>query len=474
MRPTAVLGLGLAGVLACGDPAAPTTGEPGLATVNGALRPVVSPGQLAGWSGFGFGAEQGAGALLVTTAAGLIAIPVLEWSDVGILAQLPNDVTSGPTWVVTPPDSLGPVPLTVRPAAVFTPGVRLWAEAAALPQARAAAGAAALLYPGDGGVAAVTVLFGGVLPDGSLSDSTHLGQVDQTGRITGWVGAPDTVIPAPRRDHAMAGGDPSNSRINRRNIAEEVENVAYLIGGRDAAGIVATVQGLGVSGTGRYSFWSPMTPLPGARAGATAIVAFGSLIVLGGYGPDSLALPEVSVATITSDGTLNGWFPGPSLPEGRAYAAAALAGHTLFLVGGELGLVDPAAVGDTANLTGTVLAIRLSPRTGSFLDSAWAVAPPLLHPRARHAAFVLDDALVVAGGVYAGMPGTGESEYATVAPDGTLGPFVELPPPTLAELAGAPAWSLAPSLLMARDGAWRISLLGGFTPTGPTARTWTQ
>ena len=474
MRPTAVLGLGLIGLLACGDPAIPTVGEPGLTTVNGARHPVVSPGQVAGWSGFGFGAEQGTGVLLVTTAGGLVAIPVIEWSDVGILAQLPGDVTSGPTWVVTAGDSLGPLPLTVRPTAVFTPGVRAWTEAAPLPQGRAAAGAAALLYPGDAGVSAITVLFGGVLPDGSPSDSTHLGQVDQDGRITGWVPAPDTVIPEPRRDHAMAGGDPSNSRINRLNIANEVENVAYLIGGRAAAGVVATVQGLGVSATGQYSLWSPMTPLPGARAGATAIVAFGNLIVIGGYGPDSLALPDVSVAAIADDGSLNGWFDGPRLPEGLAYASVALQGQTLFVTGGERGLVAPGGVTDTASVTGSVVTIRLSPRSGSFLDSVWTAAPSLLHPRSRHAAFALDDALVVTGGVYAGMPGTGESEYAAVAADGTLGAFSELPPPTIAALAGAPVWSFAIPRLMARDGAWRASLLGGATTAGASARTWTQ
>jgi hypothetical protein len=475
MRRAVAVGLGLSGLLACGDPAVPTTADPGLTTVNGARHPVVSPGELAGWSGFGFGAEQGTGVLLVTTAAGLTATPVIEWSDVGILARLPGDLVSGPTWVVSAGDSLGPVPLTVRPAAVFTPGVRVWAEAAALPEARAAAGAAALLYPGDAGVTAVAVLFGGARADSALSDATHLGQVDQNGRITSWAAAPDTVIPASRRDHAMAGGDPSNSRITRLNGGGEAEAVAYLIGGRDAGGgVLATVHGLAVSATGGYGLWSPLTPLPGARAGATAIVAFGNLIVIGGYGPDSLALPDVSVAAIADDGTLNGWFDGPRLPEGLAYASVALQGQTLYLTGGERGLIAPGGVADTAALTGTVVMIRLSPRSGSFLDSAWTAAPSLIHPRSRHAAFVLDDALVVTGGVYAGVPGAGESEFAPVAADGTLGAFAELPPPTIATLAGTPVWSAATPRLMARDGTWRASLLGGATTAGAGARTWTQ
>jgi hypothetical protein len=274
----------------------------------------------------------------------------------------------------------------------------------------------------------------------------------------------------------MVGADPTNSRIDRQTEAGAEESVAYSIGGRDAAGaVLADVEGIAISAAGGYGLWSRLTPLPGARAGATALVAFGNVIVIGGYGPGSRALPDVSLAAITSDGTLNGWFDGPPLPEGRAFAAAALVGRTLFVTGGERDSITPAAVSDTAGLTGTVFAIRLSPQTGAFLDSVWTtVATPLLHPRSRHAAMALDDALVVTGGVYAGMPGTGESEFSVIAPEGTPGPFAETPPPTLATLAGAPAWSFAAPRLLARDGTWRATVLGGATTAGPTARTWTQ
>lgn len=475
MRCAALATLAALGLPACGEPTIPTGVVPTLLSVNGARQPVVDSGQVAGWAGVGFGAVQGSSILLVNTAGGLTPLTPIEWSDVAILARLPTDIASGPTLIVTGADTLGPLFLLVRPPASYAPGARAWFEGTALPEPLAATAAAGVAYPGSDGIAALTVLFGGARGDGTISNTTHIGQMDQNGGITAWAAAPDTVVPPERHDHAMAAADPANSRIDRQNAAGEVEGVVYLIGGRDADNsVLPSVHGLAVSLSGAYGLWSVLTPLPGARAGTAAIVAFGNLIVLGGYGPDSLASRLVSVASIAADGTLNGWFAGPPLPEGRAYAAAAVSGQTLFLVGGELGVIDPAGVADTLSLTGTVFAIRLSPRTGSFLDSAWTTAGALLHPRSRHGAWVVDDALLVSGGQYAGLPGAGESEYATVAAGGVLGSFVELPPPTIAELAGAPAWSFGVPMLMTREGAWRATVLGGATPAGPAARIWSQ
>jgi hypothetical protein len=475
MRLATLAALAALGLPACDDPTVPTGADPELQAVNGARQPVVDSGQVTGWAGVGFGAEPGSNVLLVTTAAGLTPLAPSQWSDLGILARLPPDIASGPTYVVTAADTLGPIPLLVRPPVSFTPGARVWAEGAALPEPLAGLAGAGLAYPGSAGIDALAVLFGGLRTDGTISSTTYIGQVDQDGRIVAWAAAPDTVVPPARHDHAMAAADPTNSRIDRRNGVGDAEGVAYLIGGRDAANsILPSVHGLAVSASGAYGLWSALTPLPGARAGAAAIVVFGNLIVMGGYGPDSLASRRVSVASIAADGTLNGWFEGPALPEGRAYAAAAVSGQTLFLVGGELGLVDPAGVTDTAAVTGTVFAIRLSPRTGSFQDSAWTTAGTLLHPRSRHGAWVLDDALVAAGGVYAGMPGAGESEYAPVTTDGALGTFAESPPPTMAELAGAPAWSTGLPTLMTRVGTRRATPLGGATPAGPSSRIWSQ
>lgn len=455
--------------LACGDAAAPIGGLPALRAVNGAVHPRVQPGEVAGWSGFGFGASQGEGAVLVTTAGGLVAAEVIDWSDGGITARLPDDVVSGATWVVAGPDTLGPLALLVQAPTPFDPASRQWSEGPALPESRTGAAAAALHYPVETGLSARVVLFGGRRTDGTLSDATHLATADAEGRITAWTAAPDTVVPSGRVDHALAAADRTNAPL-------EIEGVAYLIGGRDPTdALLSSVQGLAVGAGGEYGLWTPLTSLPGVRAGAAAIVAFGNLFVVGGFGADSLASRDVRYTAVNPDGTLTGWFTGPSLPEGLAYAALAVAGQTLYVVGGQRGAVDPAGVGDTASLGGAVYAIPLSRTTGFFQDSMWVATPSaLLHPRARHAAFALDGALVVVGGVYAGMPGAGESEFAPLDADGSVQAFQELPAPTLAALAGAPAWAFAAPRLRSRTGNARATVLGGATAAGPTNRTWTQ
>ena len=463
--------LALAG---CGDSMAPIGGQPTLLTVNGASYPIVAPGETSAWGGFGFGAEQGDRLVLVTTASGTAPAEVVEWTNTSILARIPAAAVTGATVVVAGADTLGPISLLVRPPTPFDPGAWAWTEAATLPEGRAGAAGIALHFPTGGVLASQVVLFGGRRPDGSLSDSTHLGQVDAEGRITAWVGAPDSVAPLARFDHAYAGADRTTARVFLASI--ENGGVAYVIGGRDLqGGVLADVRGLGVGADGAYTHWSLMTPLPVAVAGASAVVAHGTVFVVGGYGADSVASREFHYALVDSTGTLNGWFAGPELPEGRAFAAAAVSGSTLLLIGGERGVIDPAGVTDTAALAGTVYGIRLSPHTGTVVDSAWVALPTaLLHPRSRHASVVVGDALVATGGVYAGVPGSGEAEFAALAADGTLGVFQELPPPTLASLAGGPFWSAAALRARSAQGVPRIALLGGATPSGPSARTWSQ
>jgi hypothetical protein len=267
----------------------------------------------------------------------------------------------------------------------------------------------------------------------------------------------------------MAGADGTNSPL-------ELESVAYMVGGIDTAGrILADVYGIGVTAGLEYGLWTSLTPLPGARAGAAAVLAFGKLVVIGGFGPDSLASRAVTSAAVNPDGTLNGWFNGPPLPQGLAFPAAALAGETLYVVGGERDVVNPTGVPDSTNLTGSVFAIRLSPLTGAFADSTWTELPVTLgHPRSRAAAFVVDDAVVVAGGIYVGAPSAGDAEYATLSSDGSLSTFQDVPGPTLADVVGNSVWSFAAATLWDAQGIARATVVGGLTPAGPSARIWSQ
>lgn len=257
---------------------------------------------------------------------------------------------------------------------------------------------------------------------------------------------------------------------DRTTAALRIQSVAFMVGGIDSTGQPLTeVDGIGLDAGGAYTLWTSLASLPKSTAGAAAITAFGNIYVLGGFGADSLASTRVYYTTIRPEGTLNGWLVGPPLPEGRAFAAVTLAGSTLLLAGGQRGLIAADSMADSTALAGSVYAIALSPLTGAFRDTAWTMLPAgLLHPRARHAASFVGDALVVTGGIYVGAQSSGETEFALFA-DGALGPFAEWPG---IPLPAGSVWGAAVPVVWDASGVTRVTLVGGSLGDAPTARTW--
>jgi hypothetical protein len=467
--PRFLLAIGAAtSLLACGGSTeAVVTAE--LFAVNGARHPAVYAGDTLVWAGFGFGAEQGAGAVYVMAGGVPTAAEILSWGDGQIRAVLPVAVDAGPTWVQTTTDSLGALDLLVLPRTAYDPAAHAWLADPALPFAVSQAAAAGLRYVSGTSVGARVVLTGGRLADGGLNRTTYLATVGADGRVASWQEAPDTIVPAGRRLHAMAGADRTNAALR------DVESVAFMIGGVDSAGrVLAEAFGIGVSAAGEYSLWTRMAPVLDRRGGIATVVAFGKLYAIGGFRPDSLAARDVFYTTVQPNGTLSGWFRGPQLPEGRAFAAAVVAGSTLYVLGGERGAILPDSVADTTQLTATAFAIPVSPLSGAFRDSVWTELPvTLVHARARLQAAVVDDALIVTGGVYTGMPSAGETEYATLA-GGQLGPFQESPGATLSSLAGGPVLGPAAAMLWTAQGSGRLSVTGGTVLGVQTAQVWSR
>lgn len=453
---------------ACGGPTdAVVTAE--LFAVNGARHPAVFAGDTLIWSGFGFGTEQRNGAVYVRAGGLPTPAEILSWADGQISAVLPADAEAGPTWVEAAGDSLGALDLLVLSRTAYDPAAHAWVADAGLPLAVTQSAAAGVRFADAATVAARVVLTGGRRADGTLNRGTYIATVGADGRISGWQEAPDSVVPAGRRLHAMAGADRTSAAL------QDIESVAYMIGGLDSAGrVLAEAQGIGVSAAGAYSLWTPMAPLLDRRAGMATAVAFGKLYAIGGFRPDSLAARDVFYTTILPNGTLSGWFRGPPLPEGRAFAAAAVAGSTLYLLGGERGVILPDAVADSTQLTATAYAIPISPLSGAFRDSVWTELPvTLIHARSRHSAALVDDALVVTGGVYVGMPSAGETEYATAA-NGQVGTFQEFPGGTLAALAGGPVLGAAVPLVWTAQGIARLTVIGGTVVGAPAAQVWSK
>lgn len=456
----------LAAVLAsgaCNSATVPTTDTPTLASIDGATNPLVRPGAQATFTGRYFGAKQGGGRVLVTGANGPISAHVTRWSNGAIAVTLPATLATGPAVVVAASgDTLGPLSLTVRDSEAFAPADLGWKSGPSLPAGLRDAGATTLLFPTGKANPAVTTLVavvGGADSAGALSRQLLLGVgKSSTGAVASWVAA-DSLLPAARRDPAVAAADQTNS-------ATTLEGVLYVLGGLDAHGLIASdVYGVALyhnaaETSNGQGFWAALTPLPDPTAGAAAIVAFGNLIVVGGIGSDSVASRSVNVAEINPSGTLNAWFAGPALPEGLAFTSLVLHGTTLYVIGGETGAIDPSAP-DTASLQSGVYSISLSPHTGFFADTAWRSDPPLLRARAHHVAFALDTGILVTGGAYVGAPDAAESEFAPFDSTARLGPFAAVTAPTLASL-GESAVQRAVGVLV-RDGHGRghPTIVGG-------------
>jgi hypothetical protein len=457
------------GFAACGGSSTAPVASAELFVVNGARHPAVFAMDTLTWAGFGFGTERGEGNVYVTAAGAPTVVEILFWTDGQIQGVLPADVESGPTYVLLPTDSLGPLDLFVVPRTHYDPASHAWTSDASLPVALTGAAAGGMRFPSGGTVTGRVVLTGGRRTDGTLNRSTYLGLLAEDGRITQWQEAPDSLVPAGRYLHAMVGADRTTTAL------QGSESVAYMFGGVDSAGrVLSDALGIGLSVDGAYSLWTPMAPLPDRRGGLATTAAFGKIYAIGGFGADSLAARDVFYTTVLPSGTLNGWLIGPPLPEGLAFATAAVAGSMLFVLGGETGAIFPDSVADSTRLTATVYSIPISPLSGAFRDSVWTQLPiSLLHARSRFSAAVVDDALVVTGGVYAGMPSAGETEFATIT-DGQLGTFQDFPGGTLAALAGGAVLGAATPLAWTAQGTVRITLVGGAVGATPAPHVWSK
>jgi len=452
---------------ACGGVTQPSATTPQINAVNGVNFPILRAGGAVTVDGQGFGATQGNNAVLVTDASGaFVPCDVAAWDDVQIEATLPSGAATGRLVVAVGTDTLGPVALLVRDDAPFDPTKAVWAKGPALPGARADAATAALIFPGSATGSAVVVT-GGTAPDGTLSDSTYLALAGTDGSLGTWTTLEDSTLPAPRRFATGAGADRSHGNLTL------VDGMAYAVGGIDSTDrFLPDVIGLAVSATGQHVPWTELSALPEPLAGAAVVVTRGLMIVAGGVAGDSSASAAVYSATINPNGTLNGWFAGPPLPVPLAFTTMVVHDTTIYVIGGETGHVDVDAPDTTAQVS-TVYAITLSPRSGFFVDSTWRTLPAALgRPRSRHAAFALDQGILVTGGIYPGAPGAGESEFAPFVGD-SLGTFTDVTGPTLTALGGDAIGHVA-GVVTADQGALpHPTLVGGRTLAGaPAAAVW--
>jgi len=174
---------------------------------------------------------------------------------------------------------------------------------------------------------------GGAGPDGAPTATAYVGTPEAaTGKITAWTESTDLALLAPRADAAVV--------VSGDGI--------FLVGGRDAAGPVATVWKAPLdTKTGKLKKWVATAPLPAARVDATAVLLGTHLFVYGGEDPAGPATAVVRgevVASGEAAGTISGWSPptqdaaaSTNLPAARRGAMGFVSNGTLYYAGGDGG-----------------------------------------------------------------------------------------------------------------------------------------
>ena len=451
-------------LLSCHDSTSTFGDQQRLLAVNGSTFPVVRLGDTVVIEGSGFGSAQANGSVLFGTGTSNVPAPVISWTDDQLLVSVPSGATSG--LIVVSPDTgsaVGPIPVLISPPAVaFSPATFNWIAGPALPVGLRAVQLSALTYPSDTGLTARLHATAGS-NDTTVQLTTLFSSLTGAGPAA-WVQGADP-LPTAYVHSASATATQSRARLRRHpNRDSTVEGVSYLLGGMDGGGrVVSDVSGMSVWENGDEGAWTRLTALPEPRAASAAAVAYGNLYVVGGFGPDSIALASTRIAVIDSFGAPTGWIDGPPLPEGRAFAATVIHNHVMYLIGGETGHIDP-SLPDTLAMRPDVFAIRLSPLTGFFVDAGWFATVPLSGPRSRHAAFDVDAGILVSVGLTAS--GAPESEFASFTPDGSLNAFAPLTAPTIASLAGSSISEVGYASYTDHLGLPHVVLVGGVTASG--------
>ena len=252
-----------------------------------------------------------------------------------------------------------------------------------------------------------------------------------------------------------------SDRLLRSSVPDSAASGVLTVTTEDGRHLTATVHVLPhVTFDPATLTWQTRTVFPGAPAGVAlaaatepqatglkvAVYAAGGGEPLGG---DSAIAPDTAVFTahVTPGGGIGGWSRAPALPAARTYAAAAAAnrfnsrlnGHALYVIGGldsagraratvyqAFGTVDTALGAFTtiealpAPVAGAIAVVRRGriyvmggadslgrPQTNVFVGrigidghiDGWFVEPSLSTPRAYGGGVVLDDRVIVFGGV---------------------------------------------------------------------------
>ena len=429
--------------------------------VEGAVEPILAPGQTVILEGFGFGSAPGT--VTVRNAAGMEIPAVVDgtsWSDLSARATLPLAMTAGPIALVTTSGEHLSLPIHVVPMVPFNPATFTWLDQPDFPSAPLGVAVAAAEFPGSPWRVTVFAA-GGAEPLGgdSLMDPDSTVFVSSAG-VAGVVAAftPQTnSLPAPRAFAAAAVATPYNSH--------SLTAVLYVIGGIDSAGRAqATVVAADVNADGVSGQFVAIEPLPAPRAGAIALVRNGRVYVMGGT--DAFGRPQQSVyvGRVGSDGRIDGWYDQPDFPTPRAYGGGVALSTRVLAFGGIADSTGPGGELDStlARLATTDTA-SVSPISG-FFTGVWAPGAAVLPAaRSQFATLDLGAVVLVVGGLYSGAANGGAETLAAQVSGDSLGAFTgPVGANSISGLSGGYLVGPAGASWRDADGTRHGLVLGGF------------
>jgi len=460
----------LAAVLACsGDAGGPPSGGARIDYVDGALEPLLVPGEPVVVEGFSFGIAPGT-VRFTRAGGGEIDATVTpeDWGDHSVTVVVPDDAASGPVALRTAGGSGVTAAVRVLPAAAFDPGGLAWRPRSQFPGPPVGVALAVAEFAATSGATATLYAAGGAEPVGPslVPDSgIFVARVTADGTPSAWARQhddPDPVrhrnLPAPRAFAATAIATRHNSRF--------AGTALYVIGGIDASGrpqaSVFTADATADSVVGRFV---SIEPLPAPVAGAIAVVRRGRIYVMGGVDPLGRPGRRVFVGRIGADGHIDGWYAQPELPAPRAYGGGVVLDRRVVVFGG---VEDSVPLGGGLDATPSRLVTSdtapISLASG-FFRGAWTPGTALLSVgRSQFATLPLGNVVLAVGGMYAGAAADAAETLAAGVTGDVVAPFAVVATTATATIHGQGGGTVvgaAGAAWRGPDGRYHGLVLGG-------------
>jgi hypothetical protein len=394
--------------------------RPFLSSVNGAAYPAGPVGSTVIVRGISFGNTQGAGQVAFTNPLGGLTVHAViaapgDWTNTSIVTTVPDGASSGAVVVLAGGLTSDAILFTVDSAITFDPAAVSWTGSSTLSTAVSGNAAASAQLISGATVTPVVYNVGGADGSGDPTTTVSYATVGTDGSLSAWQAA-SAQLSTPVAFHAAVVATPRNSAVTGPGYL-------YVLGGVNAAGgaPVTTILRGTLNASGDVTSWTSGGALPVAVRSLGAVVAYGSLYVVGGATMTGLSA-TVYRAPIQTNGSLGTWTALASLPFGRARFGIGLSGLYLYVFGGDSAFVSP---DDTTlgSAFSSIVSAKINASNGN-LATGWQDAGSLASARTALTAVIGAGNVLVTGGAYSGATtGTDEESYAALNGDGTVGSF---------------------------------------------------